>query len=77
VAVIKNTFILVKFMTEQTKTWPELAFKLFEVLTGEKAGITYYFDDMAVEIPSGNGPDVVNDIWKLDGKLIINTIPIE
>jgi hypothetical protein len=32
---------------------------------------------MAVEIPSGNGPDVVNDIWKLDGKLIINTIPIE
>ena len=54
-------------MSEHTKTWPELAIGLYEALTERKAEITYHFEDMKVEIPSGTGPEAQHALWKLDG----------
>ena len=39
--------------------------------------ITYHFEDMKVEIPSGTGAKAEHAIWKLDGKLRISTKTIE
>lgn len=38
-----------------TKTWPDLAIGLYDRLTGRNAEITYDFDKMTVEVPSGTG----------------------
>ena len=43
-------------MSEHTNTWPELAIGLYKALTEKNAEITYHFEDMKVEIPSGTGP---------------------
>ena len=64
-------------MSEHTQTWPELAIGLYEMLTEKKAEITYHFEDMKVEIPSGTGPEAQHALWKLDGKLRISTKPTE
>ncbi len=58
---------------KHTSTWPELAIGLYEALTEKKAEITYHFEDMKVEIPSGTGPEAQHALWKLDGKLRIST----
>ena len=60
-------------MSEHTNTWPELAIELYKALTEKNAEITYHFEDMKVEIPSGTGPKAEHAIWKLDGKLRIST----
>ena len=64
-------------MSEHTKTWPELAIGLYEELTEKKAEITYHFEDMKVEVPSGTGPEAEQAIWKLDGKLRVSTKTIQ
>ena len=64
-------------MSKHTQTWPKLAIGLYEALTDKKAEITYHFEDMKVEIPSGTGPEAQHALWKLDGKLRISTKPTE
>ena len=64
-------------MSEQTQAWSELLTELYEALTEKKAEITYHFEDMKVEVPSGTGPEAEHAIWKLDGKLRISTKTIQ
>ena len=64
-------------MSEHTKTWPELAIGLYEALTEKKAEITYHFEDMKVEVPSGTGPEAEQAIWKLDSRLRVSTKTIQ
>ena len=64
-------------MSEHNGTLPELVIGLYEALTEKKAEITYHFEDMKVEIPSGTGPEAHHALWKLDGKLRISTQPTE
>jgi hypothetical protein len=59
--------------TEHTKNWPDLAIGLYERLTGAGAEITYNFEDMNVEIPSGTGADADHAKWVINGKLKIST----
>ena len=73
----KNLMWFEKIMSEHTKTWPELAIGLYEALTEKKAEITYHFEDMKAEVPSGTGPEAEHAIWKLDGKLRISTKTIQ
>lgn len=59
--------------TEHTTSWPELAIGLYDKLTGRNAEITYEFENMAVQVPSGTGPDAVHAQWKLNGVVKIRT----
>ncbi len=57
---------------KETKNWPELAIGLYDKLTGRNATITYEFDEMEVDVPSGtNSSDSAK--WKLNGTLRITT----
>lgn len=58
---------------EHTNNWPDLAFALYERLTGKNAAITYEFMDMNVKVPSGTGPEAQHAEWVLSGKLKIST----
>ena len=60
-------------MSEPTQAWSELVTELYEALSEQKAAITYHFEDMKVEVPSGTGPEAEHAIWKLDGKLRVHT----
>jgi hypothetical protein len=59
--------------TEHTKNWPDLAVGLYDRLTGNNAEITYAFEKLNIEIPSGTGSDAEHAKWVLDGKLVIST----
>ncbi|MBN00171.1 MAG: hypothetical protein CMJ77_22775 [Planctomycetaceae bacterium] len=59
--------------TEHTKNWPELAIGLYDRLTGNNAEITYAFEEMRVQVPSGTGPEAQHAEWVLDGSLRIST----
>ena len=59
--------------TEHTKNWPDLAIGLYERLTGNNAEITYAFEKMHVQIPSGTGGEAEHAEWVFDGKLKIST----
>ncbi|MEO0513039.1 MAG: hypothetical protein AAF108_09110 [Planctomycetota bacterium] len=59
--------------TTHTQTWPELAIGLWDALTGRGAEITYDFDNMTVDVPSGTGPNASYAKWKLHGTLRIRT----
>ena len=56
-----------------TRTWPELAIGLYDRLTGRGAEITYEFDDLKVEVPSGTGERAEHAKWRLDGTIKIRT----
>ncbi|MGF1529759.1 MAG: hypothetical protein ACFCU4_00170 [Puniceicoccaceae bacterium] len=56
-----------------TKTWPELAIGLYDKLTGRNAEITYHFENMVVEVPSGVGSSAEHATWKINGVLKIST----
>lgn len=56
-----------------TRTWPELAIGLYDRLTGRGAEITYEFDDLKVEVPSGTGERAEHAKWRLDGTIRIRT----
>ncbi|MEO1256219.1 MAG: hypothetical protein AAFY41_15225 [Bacteroidota bacterium] len=56
----------------ETATWPELAIGLYDKLTGRNAKITYEFENMNVQVPSGTGSNDKAD-WNLNGKLTIST----
>lgn len=59
--------------TEHTKNWPDLAIGLYERLTGENAEISYSFEKMQIQVPSGTGNDAEHAEWVLDGTLKIST----
>ncbi len=61
----------------QTRNWPDLAIGLYDRLTGINAEITYEFDKMHVQVPSGTGPGAEHAEWVLDGKLKIRTQNLE
>ena len=60
-------------MADDTKTWPDLAIGLYDRLTGRNAEITYAFDSLAVQVPSGVGEDVEHARWTVDGTVRITT----
>jgi hypothetical protein len=59
--------------TAHTKTWPDLAIGLYDRLTGRNAEITYEFEKMTVEVPSGTGSGAEHAVWKVDGTLRVTT----
>ena len=42
-------------ISDDTRTWPELAIGLYDKLTGRDAEITYEFQNMTVGVPSSAG----------------------
>lgn len=59
--------------TEQTKNWPDLAIGLYDRLTGSNAEITYAFEEMHVQIPSGTGSEAEHAEWVFNGTIKIST----
>ena len=59
--------------TEHTKNWPDLAIGLYDRLTGSNAEITYAFEKMHVQIPSGTGATAEHAEWVFDGAIKIST----
>ena len=58
---------------DHTKTWPDLAIGLYDRLTGRNAEITYEFDSLRVQVPSGTGPKAEHAVWELSGAVKIRT----
>ena len=58
---------------QHTNTWPDLAIGLYDRLTGRNAEITYQFQNMIIEVPSGTGTGANHASWKLDGTLKVTT----
>ena len=59
--------------SEHTQNWPDLAIGLYDRLTGSNAEITYAFEKMHVQIPSGTGTEAKHAEWVFDGVLKIST----
>lgn len=59
--------------SSHTKTWPDLAIGLYDRLTGRNAEITYDFDKMQVNVPSGTGPSSEHAEWIVNGSVTIRT----
>ena len=59
--------------TEHTTTWPDLAIGLYDRLTGRNAQITYEFNHMTIEVPSGTGPDAQHARWTVNGTMSVST----
>jgi hypothetical protein len=62
-----------RMSNQETHSWPDLAIGLYERLTGQQAEITYEFDNMSVEIPSGTEDSARGATWRLNGMLKIRT----
>jgi hypothetical protein len=58
---------------DETTTWPDLAIGLYDRLTGRNAEITYEFEDLEVDVPSGTGDDAEHAHWRVDGTLRVTT----
>lgn len=59
-------------MDKKKNEWPDLAIGLYDKLTCRNAEITYQFEDMTIDVPSGtNSEDSAR--WKVDGKVSIST----
>lgn len=56
-----------------TKNWPDLAIGLYDRLTGNNAEISYGFEDMHVQVPSGTGANAEHAEWVLNGTVKIST----
>ncbi len=59
---------------DHTKNWPDLAIGLYDRLTGSNAQITYGFEDMHIQVPSGTGKDAEHAEWVINGSLKISTL---
>ena len=55
------------------KTWPELGIELYDHLTSRNSEITYEFDNMEIDVPSGTGDDAHHAHWRLNGIIRIRT----
>ena len=58
---------------DETTTWPDLAIGLYDRLTGRNAEITYEFEDLEVDVPSGTGDDAEHAHWRVDGTVRVTT----
>lgn len=58
---------------DETTTWPDLAIGLYDRLTGRNAEITYEFEDLEVDVPSGTGDEAEHAHWRVDGTLRVTT----
>jgi len=56
----------------ETQTWPDLAIGLYDKLTGRNAKISYDFDNMEIDVPSGTKENH-HAKWKVNGKVTIST----
>ena len=56
-----------------TRTWPELAIKLYDRLTERNAEIAYNFDNFEIGIPSSTETDAQHAHWKLQGSIRVTT----
>jgi hypothetical protein len=59
--------------TEHTKNWPDLAIGLYDRLTGKNATISYDFEKLHIQVPSGTGPEAEHAEWVLNGSIKIST----
>lgn len=58
---------------EHTQTWPDFAIGLYDRLTGRNAEITYEFENLNVQVPSGTGENAKHADWNLTGTIKIRT----
>lgn len=64
-------------MAEPTKTvepiqdWSELAASIYDKLTGHNAEITYEFQSMQFDVPTGPGEKASYYRWGVNGALVI------
>ena len=58
---------------DHTGNWPELAIGLYDKLTGRDAEITYDFENVEVDVPSGVGEGAQHAHWRVNGTLKIRT----
>jgi hypothetical protein len=63
--------------TQENKTWAELATGLWESLTQRNAEISYEFENVAVEVPSGTGDGAEHATWKVNGLLKVRGRRVE
>lgn len=63
----------IQMNSEHTTNWPDLAIGLYDRLTGRHAEITYEFQEMRVDVPSGTGPQAEHAKWVLNGTMTIRT----
>ncbi|MAT71982.1 MAG: hypothetical protein CMJ58_20960 [Planctomycetaceae bacterium] len=59
--------------TTHTTNWPDLAIGLYDRLTGRNAEITYDFNQLQVQVPSGVGEQAEHAQWVLNGAMTIRT----
>jgi hypothetical protein len=57
----------------ETTSWPDLAIGLYDRLTGRNAEISYTFEDLEIDVPSGTGRAVEHAHWRLSGTVRITT----
>lgn len=60
-------------MSNDTKTWPDLAAGLYDKLTGRNSEISYQFDNFELYVPSSASEDATHAKWKMSGTLKIST----
>jgi hypothetical protein len=60
-------------MSDEPRTWPDLAEGLYERLTGRGTTISYEFADLVVEVPDRTGGDAPRATWRLNGTVSIRT----
>ena len=72
-ALLKTNQYPIMAELDDTKTWPELAIRLYDKLTGRGAQITYEFDDFDLHVPSKVGDDAEHAHWRMNGTLRIRT----
>ncbi|MFK7768439.1 MAG: hypothetical protein AB8B55_14555 [Mariniblastus sp.] len=58
---------------DHTKNWPDLAIGLYDRLTGNNAEISYDFEKLQIQVPSGTGSDAEHAEWTLNGTVRIST----
>ncbi|HKK39773.1 MAG TPA: hypothetical protein VJ949_10175 [Cryomorphaceae bacterium] len=58
--------------SNETQTWPDLAIGLYDKLTGRNAKISYDFDQMEIDVPSGTKENE-HAKWRVNGKVTIST----
>ncbi len=60
-------------VSNDTKTWPDLAIGLYGALTGRGAEIIYEFENFELLVPSSASADATHAKWKMNGVLKIRT----
>ncbi|MDQ7826082.1 MAG: hypothetical protein RDV48_24985 [Candidatus Eremiobacteraeota bacterium] len=58
---------------KETKTWPDFAIGLYDLLTGRGAEISYELANMEVLVPSRSGDNPEYYHWRFNGTLKIRT----